>query len=387
MGIKNLKIILNQKCKTAINTRKLDSYRGMILGIDLSIFLYKYLYNNDDHLEGLTRLILKLLKNQITPIFIFDGKPPKEKKEVLQNRREKRDFMSIKKKLIENCINYDKSNFDVFKNNVLDFVNDTNSSFIISDLEIELLFKKTEDDLKKDSDKLTKKIIYITSFHIESSKKLFDLFGIKYINAPCEAESLLAILCKNNYIDGCISEDTDILPNGGHLFLRNFNADKNMVDEYCLYGILNTLNITNEQFIDMCILCGCDYTTKINGMGPITSYKLICKFENIENFIENNDKFIIPENFDYEKARNLFKNPINNEIFDKIDKNTKIEQPKINDLKIFLKDTKLINKYFKEIDNNLINYYLNIKCLNPILENNKKTIEKNKITSYFTKII
>ena len=80
MGIKNLKVILSQKCALAINERKLDNYRGMTLGIDISIFLYKYLYNNDDHLEGLTRLILRLLKNNITPVFIFDGKPPSEKK-------------------------------------------------------------------------------------------------------------------------------------------------------------------------------------------------------------------------------------------------------------------------------------------------------------------
>ena len=60
MGIKNLKIILTQKCSNAINTRKIDCYRGMKIGIDLSIFLYKYLYNNDDHIEGLTRLLLRL---------------------------------------------------------------------------------------------------------------------------------------------------------------------------------------------------------------------------------------------------------------------------------------------------------------------------------------
>jgi len=384
MGIKNLKVILNQKCKLAINTRKLDSYRGMILGIDISIFLYKYLYNNNDHLEGLTRLTLKLLKNQITPLFVFDGKPPKEKYETLQNRREKRDFMNIKKNLIENCINFDRSSFDTFKNFVLKYINEVNDLYIITDTEIEHLFNQTNDNLKKDYDKINKKIIYVTPHHIESSKKLFDLFGIKYIYAPCEAESLLALLCKNNYIDGCISEDMDILPNGGHLFLRNFNADKNYIDEYCLQGILDNLNITYEQFIDLCILCGCDYTSKINGMGPITAYKLILKFSNIENFIENNDKFIIPENFNYIKARKLFNFPISNEIFDKIDKTTKMTVPKINELKDYLKNTKLIDKYFKEIDNNLMNYYLNITGLK--LSNNVQN-EKNKITSYFIKII
>ena len=87
MGIKNLKNILINKCPNAIVKRKLNSYNGLIIGIDLSIFLYKYLYYNGDHIEGLTRLILRLMKNNIHPVFVFDGKPPKEKEELLLLRR------------------------------------------------------------------------------------------------------------------------------------------------------------------------------------------------------------------------------------------------------------------------------------------------------------
>jgi len=373
MGIKNLKVILNQKCKTAINIRKLDSYRGMILGIDISIFLYKYLYGNDDHLEGLTRLILRLLKNHITPLFIFDGKPPKEKNDILQNRKEKKDFMTIKKNIIEKCIDFDRSELKNFKESIIQYINETNSDFTMNDDEIKELYEKDKELLEKDCEKLIKKIIYVTPYHIESSKNLFDLFGIKYIHAPCEAEALLAMLCKKNIVHGCISEDTDILPNGGQLFLRNFNADKNTIEEYCLYGILDNLHLTNEKFIDLCILCGCDYTAKIYGMGPITAYKLICKYDNIENILENNKKFIIPENFNYQKARSLFKNPIDDAIFDNIDKNTKISKPNMNDLISFLKKTSLKDKFFKEIDNHLMNYYLNINGTNEMSPNKKIT--------------
>jgi flap endonuclease-1 len=384
MGIKNLKVILNQKCQVAINNRKLDSYRGMILGIDISIFLYKYLYNNDDHLEGLTRLNLRLLKNHITPVFIFDGKPPVEKNETLQNRREKRDFLNLKRNLIENCINFEKNNFEDFKLSVIEYIEKNDNTYSITDDEIKVLFEKSNEDLEEDSEKLKKKIIYVTQKHIETSKKLFDLFGIPYIHAPCEAESLLAILCKKNIIDGCISEDTDILANGGFLFLRNFNADKNTVEEYCLEGILNSLELTYEEFIDMCILCGCDYTTKIYGMGSITAYKIISKYKNIETFIQNNQKFVIPENFDYLKARELFKNPISSTIFNNITINTKIVKPDIEKLKDFLKDSKLKEKYTKEIDKNLVNYYLNIQNMNS-LTNDENNNSSKKITDYFSK--
>ena len=76
MGIKNINQLLTLKCPECIVKKNLKDYAGKILAIDLSIFLYKYKYNNDDHLEGLTRQILRLLKNKITPLYIFDGSPP-----------------------------------------------------------------------------------------------------------------------------------------------------------------------------------------------------------------------------------------------------------------------------------------------------------------------
>ena len=39
--------------------------------------------------------------------------------------------------------------------------------------------------------------------------------------------------------------------------------------------VLSGLGLTEEQFVDMCILCGCDYASKIEGMGPVKAYKFI----------------------------------------------------------------------------------------------------------------
>lgn len=32
--------------------------------------------------------------------------------------------------------------------------------------------------------------------------------------------------------------------------------------------VVSDLNLSKEQFVDLCILCGCDYTDKIGGIGP-----------------------------------------------------------------------------------------------------------------------
>jgi flap endonuclease-1 len=40
-----------------------------------------------------------------------------------------------------------------------------------------------------------------------------------------------------------------------------------------------------EEFIDLCIMCGCDYTANITGIGPVKAYNFIKDVKTIENVI------------------------------------------------------------------------------------------------------
>ena len=78
--------------------------------------------------------------------------------------------------------------------------------------------------------------------------------------------------------------------------------------------MMKQLDLTEEQFIDMCILCGCDYALKIEGIGPVKAYKLIKQFKCIEKILEyvesenskaEKERYKIPkhEDFDIEEVR------------------------------------------------------------------------------------
>jgi flap endonuclease-1 len=368
MGIKNLKVLLNSKCNHAIQQRNLSCYNGMIIGIDLSIFLYKYLYNNSDHIEGLTRLILRLLKNNIIPIFVFDGKPPPEKEEILMERRLKKEFMHMKKEIYELIIKFKDFPLDVITNLINMYIKNHNQLFKIDQEHIHDMKNKTYEEIREEIEKINRKIINIKSVHIQSAKELFRLFGISYIDTDCEAESMLAFMNKNNMIDACITEDMDILAGGGKIFLKNFSADKNIVDEYCLDGILETLELTHDEFIDLCILSGCDYTPKISGMGSLSAYKLVKKYKKIETIlpeIKINSKYIVPENFNYQDARRLFHNTFDLNILKDV-LPVKIREPNLKELLLFLDKTSLNIKYKYDIELNLMNYYLNIISINKL---------------------
>ena len=145
------------------------------------------------------------------------------------------------------------------------------------------------------------------------------------------------------------------------------------MDECCLQGVLDGLEMTHSQFIDMCILCGCDYTTKIGGMGPQTAYKLMKKHGNIEGVLEElrerPDKYQIPEgdNFDYEKARYLFLHSTDNEDRNEIRSRIRMRTPDLNGLITLLRETRLSAKYYEEITKNYLQYIVKIKNLLPLL--------------------
>lgn len=48
--------------------------------------------------------------------------------------------------------------------------------------------------------------------------------------------------------------------------------------------------MTHEEFIDLCILCGCDYTTNIPGIGPIKAFKYVQEQKSIESIITKIEK-------------------------------------------------------------------------------------------------
>ena len=64
------------------------------------------------------------------------------------------------------------------------------------------------------------------------------------------------------------SEDMDSLTFGSSILLRNMmasEAKKMPIREIHLDKVLETLCLSHSEFVDLCILMGCDYTDSIKG--------------------------------------------------------------------------------------------------------------------------
>ena len=388
MGIKNLNYLIEKYAPNAINTRFLCTYEYKVIGIDTSIYLYKYVYRNGDPLELFVKQIMRLLKNKVIPLYIFDGKPPNEKEDVLNERNTRKNDLLFKQRILKKIIKIKEGelNDSSINENIIEIREKIKDEFeIISKIDKEFDSNEQEtliegtvevvsdyenqmkdcclDDLLEELERIQKNIIVINSKIINECKDLFKLMGIPFIVANGEAEALAAKLCIRGYIQGCLSEDTDILVNGGKYFLRNFNENNNKITEYNLDILLNSFEMTYPQFVDMCILCKCDYTSTIVNIGREKAYRFIKDYKTIEGVIEyikkdekTNERYIIPANFDYVKARDLFLNSFKDENYDELKRKIRLEKPQIDKVFLLL-DGRTNANTINDIKRNLKKFY------------------------------
>jgi 5'-3' exonuclease len=199
--------------------------------------------------------MLELFKKyNITPVFIFDGKPPTEKKALLQKRKQdkkeaEKEYNILKQKLENNSIS------------------DNDKKEIITNITL-----------------LKKQFIYINREKIDIIKSLIRSYGATYYDAPREADELCALLVLKNKVWACISEDMDMFIYGCPRVIRYLSLFNCSALLYDTKGILNKLNITQDEFKQICVLSGTDYNIQIkNNPNLHETIILFNKYKNNNN--------------------------------------------------------------------------------------------------------
>lgn len=290
MGIKGLNGLIKDKAPHAIRSQEMKNLFGRKIAIDASMCLYQFLIavrqqdgNNltnesgetTSHLMGFFYRTIRMVGNGIKPCYVFDGKPPVLKGGELEKRLKRREEAEKKAE--------------------------------------ELKETGTVEEIQK----FERRTVRVTREQNEEAKKLLKFMGIPFVDAPCEAEAQCAELSRCGTVYGAASEDMDTLCYRPAHLLRNVTAAearKLPIEEYDIEEVLKTLEMDMDQFIDLCILLGCDYCETIRGVGPVTAFDLIKAHKSIENIIEHiesnpKSKHKIPENWPYKEARELFKTP------------------------------------------------------------------------------
>ena len=227
MGLRGLNRFLRANCQRNIRQISLWELKGKTIVIDASIYMYRF-QGDGGLIEGMYQMIALLRHNNITPIFVFDGKPPPEKRDILEKRKQdkieaEKKFKEIKRQIATSCDEDDVA------------------------------------DLEAEADQLRRQFVRITSGDIADVKKLLEIMGISYYESEGESDGICARMVQKKIAFACLSEDMDMFVYGCPRVLRYLSLLKSSVVLYDLRGIISTLKLQFNEFRDICVLAGTDY--------------------------------------------------------------------------------------------------------------------------------
>lgn len=238
MGVRNLNKIIQTHAPNAHAPFKLANIQKKNIGIDAFLWLYELKFrmknNRKTFRVNFNEKIFPLVcQNPTNIFFVFDGKPPPEKRETLDKRREE-------------------------KNRQLKRI-EKDASFLLNPVI-----------------QLTKNDILLYKQTIRSTKNMSIIFG------KDEAEASLARLEQKNEIQYIFSNDTDILPLGSSYIFKKNNTW--MIANVEI--LKNKLEINQSQLIDLCIILGNDFNPSLRRVGPVTAIQLIRDYQHLQNIID-----------------------------------------------------------------------------------------------------
>ncbi len=268
MGIKSLTQTIKKNSENTITNENLYKLSGKKVAVDASLVIYQQLHKGPsgklftnskgkvtNHITGLFYKIMNYISLNIELIFVFDGKPPENKQSCINERKEKSKKALEKAETCEN----------------------------------------EEEKLK-----LKKASLRITGEMINDVKNLLNLLGISYIHPDGEAEAYASELCRIGYVDYVLTEDMDTMVYGCPRIIRNCIDKslkrKDIVSIFTYSNLLTDLDISEDKFIEFCILCGCDYCPSVPKIGNITALKLIKKHKDIKDIMDNTS-YEFPEGY------------------------------------------------------------------------------------------
>jgi flap endonuclease-1 len=236
MGIKGLYAFIKKHAPKAIKIVSQEELQGKPVVVDVSQTIHKYVrailgsgakINTKKgkftaHIMAIINKTIFYARKKISPRYIFDGHSDELKKETLDGRSDIRDKATSEA--------------------------------------AQFIFEK---------------------WMVKDVKKCLDLMGIPWFQARGEADPECARFTrpsKNSSVSpayAVVSDDGDMLTYGATRLIRELDSKSNAAVIITLKDVLKELELDMNQFIDLCILMGCDYCPTLPGIGPVSAFKLV----------------------------------------------------------------------------------------------------------------
>ena len=318
MGVTGFLNFIKTKHPHLVKAEHLSLFAHTRVFVDISSYIYKYMCvigkANGRWIFPILNLALVFKNAGVHLVPVFDGKPPSEKGDEIDARREKREKTGQRiERLAEALEKYDSGNRAEEVYEVLEGELKSLESRKGRKEPQRLLYKSTERLKKEDLVELRKYLedikrqqIHIKEDDINLLKEALIAVGVHPVQAPCESEDFCCALVKRGYGRAVISCDSDCLILGAENLILTLDAATSAITYINVAELLEAIELDEAKLRDAAILIGCDYNrhAKVNKCGPVGAINYMKKFGSIEAIPKGElDKDCLL----YEKCRELFR--------------------------------------------------------------------------------
>lgn len=331
MTIQGLAAFLKAKCPKAFE--RFDDMRmlmarfaGKTVVCDLAGYMHKYAYTHQDARTGTTNWpqvhesLLQMYTTfrdfEVTLVFIFDGTYAAQAKRgehisrgkqraVLKNKATQHN-RAVEADLAAAAADAVAAESAVKRRRVDDGdvkpaeaeASSSVSSSVSDGLTLDERIAKMSDDLSANGYSIVppaavktstfiKHPVTINSAQYRDAQRFFLKNRVPFYNAVGEGEHLGALLVRStmpqfSHIVALMSDDLDSIACGALLTIRFWRSGKQPLELIHLDRVLSTLRITYSQLVDMCVLCGSDFSSKLPGVGPAAALKLVQIWQSLD---------------------------------------------------------------------------------------------------------
>lgn len=312
MGIKSLLPFIRARNKDVYQTFDLRLLKGCRVALDIPILCYQKkseavrktakrldLAKEDVDQAYCTMYMMKRILHTIDaflvagviPVGVFDGKAPQLKdgtkvERAAKSNKKKRNVQELKR-ILRGLLGLDKVASIVPGEEARPY------ELTASDLVFLKSFGKPITDIKDIRSLLLNEVnqcVGVSAADYLALSSIFTALGIPWLQAESEAEQTCAQMCRHRDVAAIFTTDSDCLVYGCPIMINQINYSPGarvkvspMVQGYVFSNVLQVMELTNQQFMDFCIMMGTDFNKNVPDYGPAKNYDLLKHYGSISN--------------------------------------------------------------------------------------------------------
>lgn len=136
-----------------------------------------------------------------------------------------------------------------------------------------------EEELEQEAARQARHSASINDMLVKECQELLALLGQPYVVSPGEAEAQCAWLEQQGLSHGTVTDDSDAWLFGAQCVYRHLFRPDRRPTRFLLRDLATQFGLDRQKLVAFALLCGSDYTTGVNGVGPVTAMEVISEFK------------------------------------------------------------------------------------------------------------